>query len=328
MTARITLAIGAATAALATAPAVSAQEMNYEERVFEYAEPLPDTADDIEFRSDPVIQPVPAPARRTAPASAPPVRQVRYVKDRTHAPVHHAAPHQTHAEPVRTREIVYETERVVSAPHHAAPHHAAPHHTAPHHAAPMHHAPAPPHAGMQHHAPAYAPPQPTFDRDAWLDDCRDRLGGDRRGDGGIIGGLLGAVAGGVIGNRVYDSERLAGTLIGAGVGGLAGLAIGSVISGSGRDRDLDECEAYLERWEYQQRGGAYPARGYDQGYYQPYGYTLVPVTVAVPQRAVVREYVTTEVYTDHEEVIVETTTHYAPAPAPRPVKRQRYIKGK
>ena len=41
--------------------------------------------------------------------------------------------------------------------------------------------------------------------------------------------MLGAIAGGIIGNRVSDAERLGGTLIGAGVGGIGGLIIGHSI---------------------------------------------------------------------------------------------------
>ena len=299
---RIALCAGTALAALAWTGPLSAQEMGYEERVYEYAQPAAEVeveTETVDYRDEAVVQPLPRPAT-----------QLRYVKQPRHttpavAPVTYAPTEY------RTREV-YVTREAPAPLHQPAAvrtHHQAPvvhHQPAP---APVHALPPQPHAGL-HHA--------GYDRQAWLDECRDRIGG-RRGGGGIVGGLLGAVAGGVIGNRVYDSERLAGTLIGAGVGGLAGLAIGSAIAGSGKRRAADECEAYLEQWEYRQRtGGAYYGGGY------AHHYTYVPVTIAIPQRAVVREYVTTEVYTDHEEVVV----HEQPAPRPVPVKRVRYIKGK
>ena len=74
-----------------------------------------------------------------------------------------------------------------------------------------------------YHGAGYAPAGSVFQRDQWLDECERRTNGrSNREKGGIIGGLLGAVAGGIIGNRSFDSERLGGTLLGVGVGGLAG----------------------------------------------------------------------------------------------------------
>ncbi|QYU68973.1 hypothetical protein J4558_02185 [Leptolyngbya sp. 15MV] len=100
--------------------------------------------------------------------------------------------------------------------------------------APAHHR----HHPRAHHAPpppmvpphAY-PSQAVLDQgswhDAWLAECRDRLqGGRSRDDGRVGGGIIGSILGGVIGNRVARGDRLAGTLIGAGVGGLAGVAVG------------------------------------------------------------------------------------------------------
>lgn len=117
------------------------------------------------------------------------------------------------------------------------------------------------------------------EREAWLADCRALYLGDayytgeqreRGGNGGVIGGIFGAVAGGIAGNRIADGERLAGTLIGAGVGGLAGLAIGSLFGGGGeRDEERRDallrqeatianyCESYLQRYESGRYGGAY-----------------------------------------------------------------------
>lgn len=329
MTLRMMISLGTASSALiAATPALAQQEMNYEERVYEYAQaapqgaPLPDQP--IVYTSQPVVQSVPAPQPVTwvqeAPQHGP---AVRYVKDRSH-----------HAAPAHPQQVEYEVETVV-VPHHA-PHHPAPVatrtiHAAPHvqHAAPQHHAYAQPAYAAPAHAPAAQ--HAGFDRDAWLDECRDRIRGRQRGsNGGIIGGLLGAIAGGVIGNRVSSGERLAGTLIGGGIGGLAGLAVGSLIGGSG-NRDRGECEDYLLRWESQQgQHGYYGHQGYSYGYAQ--AYTLVPITVAVPQRAIVTEHVTTEYVTEYVTEEVEVTpvrrrVIHQPAPAPRPTKRQRYIKG-
>lgn len=176
-----------------------------------------------------------------------------------------------------------------------------------------------------------APMHPRFDRAAWLDDCRLRTRSIHNADerASIIGGLLGAVAGGVVGNRVYDGNRLAGSLIGAGVGGLAGLAIGAAIDTAGKRRRADDCAMYLER--YMSGGYGQPTYAYGYGYNQGYGYgamTYMPVLVAVPQRQVVREYVTEE-YVDvpvRSRTIHETRVVRERAPAPaRHDKRVKLI---
>lgn len=194
------------------------------------------------------------------------------------------------------------------------------------------------HAGSPHsYAPGGPPPMgyrpgPPFDRGAWLANCRERIRGVSREErGGVIGGLLGAAAGGVIGNRAWDSERLAGTLLGAGVGGLAGLAIGAAIGAAGDRRREDECAWHLDRY----MAGGYPGHGYGHpgyGYaYAGYGYpavAYVPVLVAVPQRAVVRETVTEE----WVDVPARARSHghgkVIRAHTPAPDKRIRYTKGR
>ncbi len=174
-----------------------------------------------------------------------------------------------------------------------------------------------------------------FDRDQWLAECRRRTDTVRDDDekGGIIGGLLGAITGGIVGNRVYDEERLAGTLIGAGVGGLAGLVIGTLIQRGGKDRDRGyDCEAALDNYlshygyghGYGGHGGGYQG-GYTHGSYGhgSYGYagtgqygsyghysyaggyypgcgcqphiTYIPIHYQQRQRVVVRETVTEEI---------------------------------
>ena len=148
---------------------------------------------------------------------------------------------------------------------------------------------------------------PPDQRAAWLEDCRAAYydgAGRRRGE--IVGGVLGAVAGGVAGNRIADGAGLGGTLIGAGVGGLAGAAIGGAIGGE-RDRDrLDECEAYLLRYEQSFAGGQ-GAHGYGYG---PVMWVKVPI---IRKRSDCNCERMVEEWIEEEEI----------APAPAPVKRVR-----
>lgn len=293
MTARNLLAFGTVTvAALAATPALAGPDMSYETRTYEYAQPAPPEATEVIYRQQPVVQPLPAPVAAPMPA-----------------PVTMAQPDYAYEE-----EYEYETDAppMVKRPiRHDAPPHA------------MHH-PHYPQAGT------YPPPYPDFDRAAWLDDCEDKVRGkDGKKKGGIIGALLGAIAGGVIGNRAWDSERLGATLIGAGTGGLVGLAVGSAIGGKGRS-DRDYCEAYLDRYMMGGYGNGYHGYGYGYGYT---GYTMVPVMVAVPQRAVVREYVTEEwvdVPVKHKYKPAKKVRYIKQAPAkavPVKTKRIKYSKG-
>lgn len=249
---------------------------------------------------------------RPAPAQPPVIYQQQPVVQPIPQP--HAEAEDYQGEDGDVEEVYTQTH-----PHHATPY-------------PMHHTVPYP---MQHAGPAL-PSQPAFDREAWLDQCRaqyrDQRGNGRR-EGGIGGGILGAAVGGVIGNRVGDGDRLAGTLIGAGVGGIAGAVLGSVIGGAGERRRearaADECEAWLDR---------YMAGGYgQQGYYgypgYGYGYamhmTYVPVLIAVPQRAVVRETVTEEWVETHKSTYVRPAKkiHHQPAPQAKPIKaKTRYAK--
>jgi hypothetical protein len=197
---------------------------------------------------------------------------------------------------------------------------------------PVTYAPPPPPPYVEGAYPAPYPPQAYapagFDRDRWLADCHDRIRGvDARDRGGVIGGLLGAIGGGVIGNRAWDRHRTAGTLLGAGVGGLAGLAVGSPIGAAGERRHDDDCAYYLDEYTTGYPGfatyqcyGAYPGYGY--GYSS---YALVPVLIAVPQRQVIRETVTEEWVDEpvRTRSIPPRRHHAAPAPAPR----TKYIKG-
>ncbi|MEM7703767.1 MAG: glycine zipper 2TM domain-containing protein [Pseudomonadota bacterium] len=187
-------------------------------------------------------------------------------------------------------------------------------------------APAYPAAPVQYQPAAYpvaAYPQAVaapmvLDRESWIAECERRTRGRGRDEtGSIIGGLLGAIGGGVLGNRLWDSERLAGTLIGGGVGGLAGALIGSLFGGDNKD-DLYDCESALSTYldNYGQYGAprvasraipapvaypSYPAYGYNPApapvyYQQPQTMVMVPVTTYQPQRVVVRENVREEAY--------------------------------
>jgi hypothetical protein len=179
-------------------------------------------------------------------------------------------------------------------------------------------APAPQHAYPHHgyapvtYAPAYAAPA-VFERDQWIEECRRRTAGRDKDDTGlIIGGLLGAIAGGVAGYEIAGAgERVLGSVLGVGGGGLIGGLIGSLFDGDD-DEDRYDCEAALDSYLSQHgapgariasREIAYPAYGY--GYPASYGYTyapppqvvLVPVRTEVQQQVVVRETERYETYT-------------------------------
>jgi len=191
-------------------------------------------------------------------------------------------------------------------------------------------------------------PQPVvFERSQWIEECERRTRElDDDDKGGIIGSLLGAITGGIIGNRVADSERLGGTLIGAGVGGLAGLAIGTLIDrdGDGKD-DRYDCQAALDNYleAYGEPGtrlasrtipAPYPAYyAPPPGYYGPasYGYagcncapqpqqvTYIPVPYEQRQRVIVRENVREELVPVRQREIpppqmIKQPTKVVPAP--------------
>ncbi|WP_271439693.1 glycine zipper 2TM domain-containing protein [Pontixanthobacter luteolus] len=306
MTTRTIVSLGAATSALFAAAPLAAQDMTYGGG-YEYAQPVPAAASapspvpapEVVFRQEPVVQPIPVPAAPTGYAEA------DYGAD------------------YEVEDIEVEYSAPAMAPGGYPVQYAGPHHGG-------HRAIA--HPGPQH--PGAYPQHAQFDHAAWLEECEARYAdANDDGNGGLIGGILGAAAGGLIGNRVADSERLAGTLIGAGVGGLAGLAIGSAISAAGKDRKRGDAAEYCENWLNRHLGGYYP-QGYYPHYYQQQ-YILVPYTVAVPQRAVVREYVTEEYVdvpvTTYERVPAKRHIKARPAPKPvkqAPVKRVKSMKGK
>lgn len=320
MTARRLLALGAASCAITVAtPALAQPQMTYEQRTYEYAQPAPANGMVI-YRQQPVVQQVPS----TIPTTSHPVVQ-QVPADYQEYDVEYE-----HAAPAATTHHVYHGAGAGYPPmaHHPMPHPA----------------PMPQHAGGYPYPghTAYPGLPADFDRDEWLADCREGYRNPRRSNSGAVGGgILGAAVGGVIGNRVADGNRLAGTLIGAGVGGLAGLAIGSAIAGSGdRRRAREACEAWLDDYRAGRYGGGYWQQGgYGQhgyGYGYAHGYytmTYVPVLVAVPQRAIVRETVTEEwveershSHTYHPKPAAKRVI-YRKAPSPTPVKRIKYRKG-
>ena len=362
MTIRHALAAGSAIVALAaTTPALAAQEMSYEQNSYEFAQPLPEgetqpvfTSDPVvqqvpttmSYRSMPVVQDLPSAPEPTAYHEAPrPEIEYGYAEPQVYDPHSEAASYPVDYE-TPFPEPQYPTSQYPGTQYPSAPYPTTQHYPAAHHSVP--------HAARGHYDnAAYAgpplPPQASYDRDSWLDNCESELR-RRKNAGAVGGGLLGAIAGGVIGNRVADGERLGGTLLGAGIGGIAGAAIGSAIGSAVRGNPyLRECKAWLENYESGNYGGsgqqAYgygypqPAYGYAQPGYgyshayaqQAYGYTYVPgfayVTTTYPiQQPVVREYVTEEwvdVPVEHH-VEYETEVRHVPAPPPAP----RYIKGK
>ena len=162
---------------------------------------------------------------------------------------------------------------------------------------------------------AYAPAPAVFERDQWIDECRRRTRGRNKNDTGtIIGGLLGAIAGGVAGYGVAGSgDRVLGTVLGVGGGGLLGGLLGSLFNGD-KKKNLYDCEAALDSYltQYGAPGpriasreipyAPYPAApaygygyGYPGGYNYGYSYAPPPQMVMVPvrgeqqQQVVVRE---------------------------------------
>lgn len=168
----------------------------------------------------------------------------------------------------------------------------------------------------QGYAPAYAAPA-VFERDQWIAECRRRTRGQNRDQTGlIIGGLLGAIAGGVAGYEIAGAgDRVLGTALGVGGGGLIGGLIGSLFGG-GREKNRYDCEAALDSYlsQYGAPGGriasrelAYAPPAYGYGYPGGYGYgytyapppqmVMVPVRTEVQQQVVVRETERFERYT-------------------------------
>lgn len=174
---------------------------------------------------------------------------------------------------------------------------------------------------------AYAAAPAVFEREQWIDECRRRTRGQNRDRTGlIIGGLLGAIGGGIAGYEIAGvGDRVLGTVLGVGGGGLIGGLIGSLFDGD-KKKNLYDCEAALDSYlsaygapgtRIASREIAYPGYGYT--YAPPPQVVLVPVRTEVQQQVVVRETVREESYTEGRTRIID------PAPRPRPGKliRQR-----
>lgn len=199
--------------------------------------------------------------------------------------------------------------------------------------APQNHAPqAYPHQG---YAPvAYAPAPAVFEREQWIDECRRRTAGRDKDDTGlIIGGLLGAIAGGFAGYEIAGvGDRVLGTVLGVGGGGLIGGLLGSLFDGDD-DEDRYDCEAALDSYlsqygtpapriasreiAYPAYGYGYPAYSYGYSYAPPPQVVVVPVRTEVQQQVVVRETVREETYS------VPGTVRVIPAPSPKLIKGGR-----
>ena len=153
--------------------------------------------------------------------------------------------------------------------------------------------------GYAHHgyAPAYAAPV-VFERDQWIEECRRRTKGQNRDQTGlIIGGLLGAIAGGVAGYEIAGAgDRVLGTALGVGGGGLIGGLLGSLFGGD-KAKNRYDCEAALDSYlsQYGTPGGRIASReiayappayghGYGGGYSYVYSYAPPPQMVTAYQR--------------------------------------------
>ena len=106
--------------------------------------------------------------------------------------------------------------------------------------------------------------QRAYDQNEYAPAYQSRYGFERYErclkDRGIAGGAIGAVVGAVIGNRVAGrGDRLAGSLIGGGIGALAGVSI---------EKATNKCKKYLPRDDQYY----YSQGGYSQGGYQNGGY--------------------------------------------------------
>ncbi|MFN3863619.1 MAG: hypothetical protein ACK4RT_04985 [Erythrobacter sp.] len=204
--------------------------------------------------------------------------------------------------------------------------------------------PAPRGAMPQGHAQGYVPQMAyaaapvVFEREQWLDECRRRTAGRSKDDTGtIIGGLLGALAGGFAGYEIAGAgDRVLGTVLGVGGGGLIGGLLGSLFNSD--DKSHYDCEAALDAYLTQYGtpgtriasreiaypvpypyGYAYPAYGYAPvyAYAPPPQMVVVPVRSQVPQQVVVRETVREESYT------VPGAARSIPTPSPKMIKGGR-----
>ncbi len=143
---------------------------------------------------------------------------------------------------------------------------------------------------------------------------------------GVAGGVIGAIVGGIAGNRIAGrGNRTEGSLIGGGLGALAGVGI---------DKSMNTCRKYLPRESSGNGSGytpsaGYPSAGYPaqpQGYYPyPQGYYYYPqptvTTITVSPAVSTTTTVTEEVYYETVPVKRKAVRKWKPRPKPRCVCR-------
>ena len=140
---------------------------------------------------------------------------------------------------------------------------------------------------------------------------------------GVAGAAIGAVIGAVAGNRIAGrGDRTAGSLIGGGLGALAGLGV---------EKSMKKCRKFLPDREasYAPAPGypvtGYPETGYpqQQGYYPgSYYYSGQPVVTTITiSQPVTTTTVTEEVYYETVPVKRKAVRKWKPKPKPRCVCR-------
>ncbi len=155
-------------------------------------------------------------------------------------------------------------------------------------------------------------------------------------DRGLTGGAIGAVIGAVAGNRIAGrGDRLAGSLIGGGLGGLAGIGIEKATNKCKKYMPRDEY-AYAPRPVYQPQETVpyphYPQASYpvqQQGVYYPpvyYPQQQAPATTTVtvtPGTTTTTTTVTEEIYYETVSVAPRRPTYHKPKPKWRPKPKPR-----
>ncbi|MFY8048017.1 MAG: hypothetical protein ACOVNS_04290, partial [Erythrobacter sp.] len=224
---------------------------------------------------------LPAMAQAQDYGDLPPLAPMAEVEVRQLPPEYRTAPTAAPVRTTETREVVDGVETITRTRFIELPANPAPRgHMMP---APMNYAP----------APGYAPV--VFEREQWLDECRRRTKGrDKDDTGTIILGLLGAVAGGIAGYEIAGvGDRVLGTVLGVGGGGLLGGLIGSLFDGDD-DEDRYDCEAAIDNYlsAYGAPGTRIAAREIAYAPYpMSYGYSYYappPQMVMVPVRSQVQ----------------------------------------
>ncbi len=160
-------------------------------------------------------------------------------------------------------------------------------------------------------APSYAPAEPAYSAPYGYERY-ERCLRERGVGGGVIGSVIGAVAGNRIAGR---GDRLAGSLIGGGLGALAGMGI---------EKATNKCRRYLPEQtgysapqpQYRQPEPRYEApapqyapapQAYPQGGYVSNGYYYPPMPAPTMTTVTVTPAVTTTTtVTETEEVYYET----------------------